>query len=78
MVHGDSDDYVRPSIQSVALTVANFADSRKISATHLILSMKMILFKSFDWRGHLESCVGLGDIEAAFDNARVVVLCEMR
>ena len=56
--------------------VCNFAYQKKLCTSHLILTVKLLLFKSYDWRGSQSDrcCVGIGDIAQAFDNARVCTL----
>lgn len=54
--------------------VCHFAHQKNCSTSHLVLTLKLLLFKSFDWRGSeaVECCIGLGDIAAAFEVPFVV------
>ena len=55
--------------------VCHFAYQRKLSTSHLVLTLKLLLLKYVDWCGSdaVQCCIGLGYIAAAFDNARVCV-----
>ena len=52
---------------------AHFAYTAGISVVHAVLTVKHLLRVSYDWRRHVSVTIAQGDIEAAFDNARITL-----